>query len=330
MTQAVILKDLCKSFTFTSKDPTRSFISNLVAPQRKTIQAVDNISLSIAKGETVAFIGPNGAGKSTTIKMLSGILYPTSGDLSVLGLNPQRERRQLAYKIGTVFGQRSQLIFNLPVTDSMELFAKIYEIPTELFTVRQAQLIELFNLTEILTQPVRKLSLGQRMRAEIACALLHEPEIVFLDEPTIGLDIVAKRKLRENLRRINQELGTTIFLTSHDAGDVEYICDRTIIINAGKVAFDGMTNILKKRYLTYKIVQIDYDDTLLGHTIKIDGVTVENSNEHQLTLVVDTNRVGIDVVLKEVVAGRDIADISIYDPPLEEIIEKVYKESEHV
>ncbi len=330
MTQAVILKDLCKSFTFTSKDPTRSFISNLVAPQRKTIQAVDNISLSIAKGETVAFIGPNGAGKSTTIKMLSGILYPTSGDLSVLGLNPQRERRQLAYKIGTVFGQRSQLIFNLPVTDSMELFAKIYEIPTELFTVRQAQLIELFNLTEILTQPVRKLSLGQRMRAEIACALLHEPEIVFLDEPTIGLDIVAKRKLRENLRRINQELGTTIFLTSHDAGDVEYICDRTIIINAGKVAFDGMTNILKKRYLTYKIVHIDYDDTLLGHTIKIDGVTVENSNEHQLTLVVDTNRVGIDVVLKEVVAGRDIADISIYDPPLEEIIEKVYKESEHV
>jgi ABC-2 type transport system ATP-binding protein len=329
MTQAVILKDLCKSFTFTSKDPTRSFISNLVAPQRKTIQAVDNISLSIAKGETVAFIGPNGAGKSTTIKMLSGILYPTSGDLRVLGLNPQRERRQLAYKIGTVFGQRSQLIFNLPVTDSMELFAKIYEIPTELFTVRQAQLIELFNLTEILTQPVRKLSLGQRMRAEIACALLHEPEIVFLDEPTIGLDIVAKRKLRENLRRINQELGTTIFLTSHDAGDVEYICDRTIIINAGKVAFDGMTNILKKRYLTYKIVQIDYDDTLLGHTIKIDGVTVENSNEHQLTLVVDTNRVGIDVVLKEVVAGRDIADISIYDPPLEEIIEKVYKESEH-
>lgn len=329
MTQAVILKDLCKSFTFTSKDPTRSFISNLVAPQRKTIQAVDNISLSISKGETVAFIGPNGAGKSTTIKMLSGILYPTSGDLSVLGLNPQRERRQLAYKIGTVFGQRSQLIFNLPVTDSMELFAKIYEIPKELFTVRQAQLIELFNLTEILTQPVRKLSLGQRMRAEIACALLHEPEIVFLDEPTIGLDIVAKRKLRENLRRINQELGTTIFLTSHDAGDVEYICDRTIIINAGKVAFDGMTNILKKRYLTYKIVQIDYDDTLLGHTIKIDGVTVENSNEHQLTLVVDTNRVGIDVVLKEVVAGRDIADISIYDPPLEEIIEKVYKESEH-
>lgn len=329
MPTAVKLKDLCKTFTFTSKDPTRGFLSNVFAPQRKIIQAVDNISLTINKGETVAFIGPNGAGKSTTIKMLSGILYPTSGEIEVLGLNPQRERRLLAYKIGTVFGQRSQLIFNLPITDSMELFAKIYEIPEAAYQTRKTQLIELFSLDEILTQPVRKLSLGQRMRAEIACALLHEPEIVFLDEPTIGLDIVAKRRLRENLRRINQELGTTIFLTSHDAGDVEYICDRTIIINTGKVAFDGLTNVLKKRYLTYKIVQIDYDDALVGHNIKLDGVSIENSNDHQLTLVVDTKKIGIDVVLKEVVAGRDIADISIYDPPLEEIIEKVYKEADN-
>ncbi len=262
--------------------------------------------------------------------MLSGILYPTSGEITVLGLNPQKERRQHAYKIGTVFGQRSQLIFNLPITDSMELFAKIYEILDSLFSTRKEQLVELFNLTEILNQPVRKLSLGQRMRAEIACALLHQPEIVFLDEPTIGLDIIAKRKLRENLRRINQELGTTIFLTSHDAGDVEYVCDRTIIINAGKVAFDGTTKLLKKRYLTYKIVKIEYEDTLIGHTVDIKGTRVENSNEHRLRLVVDTNKIGIDVVLKEVVAGRSISDISIYDPPLEEIIEKVYKETEHV
>src|SRR5687767_3778050 len=211
MDDAIVLKNVSKVFAFKTHKGLKSFF----IPDKKEITAVDRVTLTVKRGEAVAFIGPNGAGKSTTIKMLSGILQPTSGHLSVLGHKPLAERRELAMRIGTVFGQRSQLVFNLPLTDSFMLTAKIYRVPKSIAEERIATLIRQFDLGDFIDQPVRKLSLGQRMRAEVANALIHNPDIIFLDEPTIGLDIVAKRSLRETIKNVNKQQGTTVFLTSH-------------------------------------------------------------------------------------------------------------------
>jgi len=326
MDKVVEIENLTKIFTFSVKNPDKGFLANLFSPQTKSIIAVDDISFSIEEGETLAFIGPNGAGKSTTIKILTGILYPTSGHVRVLGLNPQKNRKQLALNIGTVFGQRSQLLFNLPLTESFELFSKVYELDRETYKVQRDKLIELFDLNEFITQPVRKLSLGQRMRAEVAVALLHQPPIIFLDEPTIGLDVVAKRKLRENLKAINQEFKTTIFLTSHDAGDIESICDRTIVVNHGKIIFDGSTSNLRREYLDKKVIRIDLgDDNDEALDLKRDGIKAQRNNKHEAIFEVDTKQTSIDDVLKDVISGKSIEDITIEDPPLEEIIGRIYE-----
>ncbi|MEK7526740.1 MAG: ATP-binding cassette domain-containing protein [Patescibacteria group bacterium] len=327
--EIITIKNLFKSFTFPVRDSSKGFLKNLLSPSVKSITAVDNISFEIKEGETVAFIGSNGAGKSTTIKMLTGILYPTSGYLSVLRINPQKDRKTLALNIGTVFGQRSQLIFNLPITDSFELAQKVYEVDKETYKRQKGKLIEIFELGDILDQPVRKLSLGQRMRAEVAVSLLHEPAIVFLDEPTIGLDVVAKRKLRENLKTINKELNTTIFLTSHDAGDVETVCERTIVVNHGRIIFDGPTKQLKKEYITRKIIKVAFDDeNSESLDLKISGIKILKNNKREASFEVDTSKMSIDKVLKEIVEGKQIEDITIEDPPLEEIIGKIYEDKE--
>jgi ABC-2 type transport system ATP-binding protein len=326
MENAIEVRHLTKVFTFPIKDPNKGFLSNLFSPQSRSITAVDDISFSVQEGESLAFIGPNGAGKSTTIKILTSILWPTSGDVSVLGLDPREQRRELALNIGTVFGQRSQLIFNLPISDSFNLFAKVYEIDKTRYATQREKLISLFDLKEILDQPVRKLSLGQRMKAEIAVALLHEPPIVFLDEPTIGLDIVAKRKLRENLKAINKELKTTIFLTSHDAGDIETLCERTIIINHGKMIFDDKTTNLKRKYLNKKVVRIALEEKdMLDIKRMPAGIEIIKNKGGGAKFIVDTRVIPIDKVLKEIIHGKDIQDITIEDPPLEEIIGKIYE-----
>jgi ABC-2 type transport system ATP-binding protein len=211
---AIKIENLNKTFEFSIKDEAKGFWKNFFSPQKKKVEAVKNISFEVLKGERLAFIGPNGAGKSTTIKMLTGILFPSSGDISVLNLNPQNDRKKLAYKIGTVFGQRSQMFPNLSIVDSMHFFGVMYDLEKEKIEKRIKYLCEVFDLLEFQNQPVRKLSLGQRMRGEIACALIHEPEIIFLDEPTIGLDVVSKKSLRELLIKINKEENVTIFLTS--------------------------------------------------------------------------------------------------------------------
>jgi len=208
--------------------------------------AVDDVSFSVAQGESVALIGPNGAGKSTTIKMLTGILYPTSGEVSILGLSPQKNRKEVVNQIGVVFGQRSSLLPNLPLCDTMNLFGVMYGIEKKKIQERIKYLEELLDMKTFRDQPIRTLSLGQRMRVEIACALIHEPKILFLDEPTIGLDIVAKQTLRETLLQLRNEHNVTIFLTSHDVGDIEAICDRTIIVNHGKIVVDEPTSELYK------------------------------------------------------------------------------------
>jgi ABC-2 type transport system ATP-binding protein len=261
---SIIVSGLSKKFTFSVKNPRYSWIRNLFIPDKKEISAVDDVSFTIKVGERVAFIGPNGAGKSTTIKMLTGILFPTSGSINILGFDPSIDRKKLAYKIGTVFGQRSNLLPNLPLTDSFELFGVMYDLTDEEIKHRIKELIELFDLQSFVDQPVRKLSLGQRMRAEVACSLMHKPKIILLDEPTIGLDVVAKKSLRDLLLKINKEEGTTIFLTSHDVGDIESLCERTIVINHGTVIKDLPTEELAKTFIGDDIENPDLE-TIIRH-----------------------------------------------------------------
>src|SRR5512135_2109908 len=256
---------LSKTFSLKRKEAgLRGSLKSIVRPDFQRVEAVKHVSFSLEPGELLAFIGPNGAGKSTTIKMLTGILYPTSGEAHVLGLVPWRDRRKLAYKIGSVFGQKPQLWYHLPPIDTFHLFAKIYELDDHAFKERMNFLIEAFDIRDLVEIPVRKLSLGQRMRCEIAASLLHRPQVIFLDEPTIGLDVVAKQLIRDTIKTLHEEEGTTIFLTSHDAGDIESLCKRVIVINYGQVIFDDRVSALKRRYLTRKVVSVRFAERLDG------------------------------------------------------------------
>jgi len=292
--------------------------------QKKNIVAVDSITFSVEKGETLAFIGPNGAGKSTTIKMLTGILYPTSGSASVAGYNPWKERLQLAFKIGTVFGQKSQLSFHLPARDSFRLFSRIYEVDGHEYDERLSKLVEIFDVEDFLDQPLRKLSLGQRMRCEIIASLLHNPEVIFLDEPTIGLDVVAKRNLRDVLRDLNKEWKTTIFLTSHDTGDIEALCRRTIVVNHGRIVYDGKTVDLKRKYIKVKRLYARFEEKLEKFGMK--DVTVISEGKYGVFLEIDTQKRSIRSVLEEMIDKYSIIDINVEDPTLEEIISSMYQE----
>ncbi|HKX73295.1 MAG TPA: ATP-binding cassette domain-containing protein [Candidatus Saccharimonadales bacterium] len=315
---AISVSSVSKHFSFKTHKGLKGFLS----PAKKQVVAVDDISFTVERGEAVAFIGPNGAGKSTTIKMLSGILSPTSGEVRVLGLEPLTQRRQLAMKIGTVFGQRSQLVFNLPLLDSFALTAAMYQVPEADAQQRINTLIKQFDLHEFIDQPVRKLSLGQRMRAEVANALIHNPEIIFLDEPTIGLDIVAKRALREVIKNVNRERGTTVFLTSHDVGDIEEVCDRTMIVNHGKIMLDAKTADLKTDYLRTKTVSIVPEGklptscTVAGHKAEV--------REGRLVFDVDTSVMPLKTFIAALLDDLEISDITIEDTPLEDVIHELY------
>ena len=315
----IALRNVSKTFAYSKRQGIKGFLK----PEKRDIKAVENVSLQINKGESVAFIGPNGAGKSTTIKMLCGILQPSKGYVQVLGFNPLTERRQLAYHIGTVFGQRSQLIFNLPLVDSLKLTGEMYALDKATIARRIDEVIGQFNLSEFIDQPVRKLSLGQRMRAEIANSLLHNPDIIFLDEPTIGLDVVAKRSLREVIRKTNKEQGTTIFLTSHDVGDIEEVSDRTIIVNHGQIMLDTRTDHLKKDYLNNKTIrtilkqQPTDDPVVLGIAATVD----ENGIA---TFSVDTTKYDVKTFLTAMLKDLDVEDVTVEDTPLEDIIHELY------
>jgi ABC-2 type transport system ATP-binding protein len=289
---------------------------------RTEIVAVDDVSLDIPAGQSVAFIGPNGAGKSTTIKMLTGILFPTSGEARVRGLTPWRDRRKLAYHIGAVFGQRSQLWYHLPPRDTFELLARVYSLDRARYARVRDVLIERFALGPFLDTPVRKLSLGQRMRAEIAASLLHEPSVLFLDEPTIGLDVVARQELRDLVREWNRDHGVTVFLTSHDAGDIERVAKRAIVINHGRVVLDDSVASMRRRYLGSKVLRVRFHEH--PRPIEMPGVTIVKATEYALKLEVDTRAVAIERVMTEVLKAGPVADIAIEDPPLDEVIAHIY------
>jgi ABC-2 type transport system ATP-binding protein len=289
---------------------------------KTNVAAVEGISFNVEAGESVAFLGPNGAGKSTTIKMLTGILHPTHGNACVLGLTPWKQREVLAHKMGVVFGQRSQLWYHLPPKDTFELLCHVYELDRRDFRARRDMLIERFGIASFLDTPVRKLSLGQRMRAEIAASLLHHPQILFLDEPTIGLDIVARQELRALIREWNRQEGLTVFLTSHDTGDVANVCDRVLVINHGLLVLDDSLTALQQNYVGSKIMSVKFHEQ--APQVVLAGVRLTASDEYSLTLEVDTKITPIEAVMSKILQLGSVADVTIEDPPLEEIITHIY------
>lgn len=321
---SIRVQGMTKSFTVKHKQAglTGSF-KGLFRPETHEKVAVQPLDFSIEQGEVLAFLGPNGAGKSTTIKMLTGILHPTAGQAEVLGYNPWLERQKLAFHIGSVFGQKSQLWYHLPPLDTFELMSRIYEIPRGDFAKRRDELVERFELGPYLQTAVRKLSLGERMRCEIAAALLHRPQIVFLDEPTIGLDVVVKAKIRDLIREMNREEGTTLFLTSHDAGDVEQLCKRVIVINHGQVILDDSVSNMKREYLTHKTIHLKLAE--LAHPFELPGVTIVKQKGTGLKLSVDTTQTSIEAVLAHIVTHYRLDDVTIEDPHMEEIITHIYE-----
>jgi len=317
------VNNLCKTFKVKTKEEGLSgSFKSIFSPNFREVKAVNNISFEVDKGEILAFIGPNGAGKSTTIKMMTGILYSTSGDIEVLDMDPTRKRKELSYKIGTVFGQKSQLWFHLPPLDSFQLLGNIYEMDKHRLKKRIDFLKDTFEIGDLMDVPVRKLSLGQRIRCEIAASILHEPEIIFLDEPTIGLDVVVKQKIRDLILQLNMEEKTTIFLTSHDSGDIEQLCKRAIIINHGEVVLNETIKNLKHGYLNKKIIEIKYNEI-----VNLDNcnANIIKSKGNAIKVQVDTSKEGIEEILTNLIKCGKVNDITITEPPLEEIISHVYK-----
>lgn len=325
MNNAIEVKHLSKEFNIKLKG--KGFIGSLkaiVKPKYKKIKAVDNISFSVEKGEIIAFIGPNGAGKSTTIKMLTGILYPNKGDVSVAGINPSKSRKKLAYEIGTVFGQKEQLWTHLTPYDNFKFFGAIYDLKSEVVEKRIQEYKEIFELEEFINTPVRNLSLGQRIRCEIVASLIHEPKILFLDEPTIGLDPVVKEKIRTLIKRLNKEQKTTIFLTSHDISDIEKLCKRVIIINHGKVVLDDTMENLKYHYLNKKIVEVKMKEKI--NLSDEEGIIILKDKDYNLKLEVDTTKRSISDAIK-LLDPDQIIDINISNVPLENIITNIYEDT---
>lgn len=326
MTAAIIVKNLKKNFLGTYTVPgCKSPIKNFFFPKSQTITAINNISFEVKTGERVAFIGPNGAGKSTTIKILSGIMQQTSGTVAVLGKNPNLDRKTLAYSIGAVFGQRSQLWYHLPVYETLQLLAAIYDIPQSLFQKRLAELSDKFEITPFLSKPVRQLSLGERMRCEIVASFLHNPSVLFLDEPTIGLDITAKTIIRDLVRQQSHQQNATLLLTSHDTDDIEKVCDRVIIIDKGNIILDDSLNNLKTRYIRKKVITIVTEEENIDW--RQSGTKILEQSAHHLKIEIDVTKHTVEKLVSELLEAYSVKDLTIESPPLETIIQSLYQNS---
>jgi len=320
--QLIQVKQLSRDYKIAKRDG--GIIRFMFSRRFELIHAVKNIDFSIQKGELVGFVGPNGAGKSTTIKMLVGILAPTSGEVRVLGNDPFNKRKQNAYHIGVVFGQRSQLWWDLPIGDTFKVLKKIYKIQDNLYEKNLTLFKEYLDLESIWHQPVRQLSLGQRMRAEIAAAILHNPEILFLDEPTIGLDIMAKKLIREFIIKLNHDYKTTVILTSHDMKDIEEISNRIILIDNGVIVIDCPVSELKKIYNKTAIVKINLDKPVFEFNISGAKGTPEADNL-RWSFEVDKTLITTGHLVFEISKIAEISDIEIKEQAIEEIVHDIYK-----
>jgi ABC-2 type transport system ATP-binding protein len=338
------VNNLSKSFRIARRRPgLLGSLRSVVDPEIRTVHAVDDLSLYIERGEMIGLVGPNGAGKSTTIKMLTGILVPSSGTMHVAGLNPVQQRRELAARIGVVFGQRSQLWWDLPLIDSLRLLRHLYRVPEERHSANLARLRAMLELDEFIDTPVRQLSLGQRMRGDLAAALLHDPELLYLDEPTIGLDVVAKARIREFLLAINAERGVTVLLTTHDMDDVETLCPRIVIIDHGRKLYDGTVTAIRERFGGERTLIAVLDPAELGklpHAPTINrGATgqpvLEGLPVGVRQVRAEAPRIGLNFSRESMPAHELVAwlgaryrlhDVTFQEPQIEDVIRRIYEE----
>lgn len=290
------------------------------------IDAVKNVSFSIEKGEIVGYIGPNGAGKSTTIKMLSGILLPTAGNIRVNGLDPFKDRKKYVSNIGVVFGQRSQLSWDIPAEDTFDLLKDIYDLSDNEYQKTKTELVNLLNIQEVMKQPVRSLSLGQRMRCEIAASLLHKPKILFLDEPTIGLDAESKKIVRDFIKKLNKNHKTTVILTTHDMTDIEALAKRIILIGKGELLYDGTLSNLKKKYGSYKEVLVSTNEKI--DKIRLKGIIKKSKNINGYSFIIDSNVLSLSKLLNNLSLKYVINDIDIKNEGIDDVILKLYHDYE--
>ncbi len=297
-------------------------LKGILLPEYETKVALDDVSFSIAEGELVGFIGPNGAGKSTTVKILSGILVPDSGSVEVLSNTPWQERQKTVRELGVVFGQRTQLWWDLPVIESFELLRDIYRVSPSLYKRQLDELIEALDLSPLLSVPVRMLSLGQRMRCDLAASLIHKPKILFLDEPTIGLDAVSKLAIRDFIKRLNREQKVTILLTTHDMDDIEALCKRVLILHSGALYHDGLLEGLRKKLKPEKYLVIDMQDDTECPT-DIDATCI-NKEGHRVWLSYNPSIITTAKLVERITARYEIQDLYIENPPIEELIRQLY------
>ena len=330
----IYVNDLRKEFKKTIKEPgLKGSVKALFKPNNEIIKAVDGISFHVGKGEMLGFIGPNGAGKSTVIKMLTGILTPTSGTCEINGFIPQENRQKYVKEIGVVFGQRTQLWWDLALRETYSVLKEIYNVPDNEFKKRMAFLNEVLELDDFISSPVRTLSLGQRMRADIAASLLHNPKVLFLDEPTIGLDVVVKDNIRNAIQKINAEEGTTVILTTHDLADIEMLCNRIVMIDKGKMVFDGQISDLKHEFgqmrdLCFELNFAD-DISKLNYVtdLKLEDDDLKIKNEGAAVSVrFDSDAVSVENMLSYTLSKVHVKDINLKDADIEEIICRIYRQ----
>jgi len=298
----------------------RGYLKSFVKREYDEIHAVEDLNLEIDEGEMIGYIGANGAGKSTTVKMLTGILEPSSGSIQVDGLNPNKNRKKNAMNIGVVFGQKTQLWWDLPVKESFKLLKEIYEVTDEGYEKRIDEFDEVLQLSDFWDQPVRKLSLGQKMRCELAAAFLHHPKIVYLDEPTIGLDVAVKERIRDFIRKMNQEKDITVMLTTHDIDDIEDLCDRIVVLDDGKKIYDGQLDSLVNRFSSRRLV-LETDDSI---DLDVEGVSKVESVNGQVEIVFDREIISASDLMREVLERYAVRDFQIKEPDIESVVKKIY------
>lgn len=330
MKDAITVRNLKKEFkAYSSRSGLKGAFRDLLTRNYKIVPAVNNISFQVKQGEMVGYIGENGAGKSTTIKMLTGILTPTSGEVVVNGMNPHKDRERFVSTIGVVFGQRSQLWWDIAVQESFRLLKKVYKVSDEQYDRHMTHVIKTLDIEPLLDKPVRKLSLGQRMRCELAAALIHNPPLLFLDEPTIGLDVLVKLKIREFLKEINEKYNTTILLTTHDLSDIEALCERVVMLDEGKIIYDGALKSLKEKWGEGKEIEFQFleDVTLndLNQLTALPEVKWEKDEKEAIfTAFAEDNDELISLLIAKVVAEWKVKDINIKETSTEEIIRNIY------
>ncbi|MCO5175477.1 MAG: ATP-binding cassette domain-containing protein [Thermomicrobiales bacterium] len=324
-TATIVVEDLQRTFTVRKRNTDSGALRRVLTRSTKVVQAVADISFAIPRGDIVGYVGPNGAGKSTTIKMLTGILVPTSGSVRVLDLVPWQQRRQLASHIGVVFGQRTQLWWDLPLIESLELLRHVYRVPAQRFAENLARFRAILELDPFLDTPVRQLSLGQRMRGDLAAALLHDPEILYLDEPTIGLDVVAKARIREFLQLVNRDRGVTVLLTTHDMSDIAHLCRRMMIIDHGRLIYDGSVSEIRDRFGTARTLVIDLEYAP-DEPISLDHACEVRADGPRRWIQFRRDEATAAELIAEISRRHPVRDLTIEEPEIEGIVRQIYED----